>query len=385
MKKSCKSLIVISSILAAGMITPGYTSAANDTVSTNFSPLATSRVLEVASKSTTTTKTTVGKETAKWEGWALKVGKSYPTGWQTVTTTTTTVSNGKVTTKSTSAKYYLVTDGKKNKCITNEFHSGYWIGGSGKADTSKKYEWTQLKNSKYMFKASNTVYVKNKIVKITGRLYSFDANGYMKTNCWIKYNGVYNYLNENGIPKKNVWVKDNNKWYYVDSTGAMVTGIQTIKGKMYYFDSTGVMLKDQIVKVDNSKYLLDADGVALKLELYKRYTSFPNQFSGRIRNYQYRYNGITETAYSNYEGGQNYGGRGVGYRTASYCGMGGLDSTYGFHVADDGTIRDYDGFIVVATTCSRYKLQKIVMTSMGPGRYYDTSGGSLIDIYTHWQ
>ena len=55
----------------------------------------------------------------------------------------------------------------------------------------------------------------------------------------------------------------------------------------------------------------------------------------------------------------------------------------GKHVADDGTIRDADGYICVAS--SDYKHGTIVMTSVGPGKVYDTGcSHGTIDVYTNW-
>lgn len=57
----------------------------------------------------------------------------------------------------------------------------------------------------------------------------------------------------------------------------------------------------------------------------------------------------------------------------------------GKHVADDGTIRDEDGFICVAS--SDLPFYSIVMTSVGPGKVYDCDCGcssGTIDVYTNW-
>ena len=55
----------------------------------------------------------------------------------------------------------------------------------------------------------------------------------------------------------------------------------------------------------------------------------------------------------------------------------------GKHVADDGTIRDEDGFICVAS--SDHKKGTIVTTSVGPGKVYDTGcSHGTIDVYTDW-
>jgi hypothetical protein len=55
----------------------------------------------------------------------------------------------------------------------------------------------------------------------------------------------------------------------------------------------------------------------------------------------------------------------------------------GKHVADDGTIRDADGYICVAS--SDHNHGTIVMTSVGPGKVYDTGcSHGTIDVYTNW-
>ena len=77
------------------------------------------------------------------------------------------------------------------------------------------------------------------------------------------------------------------------------------------------------------------------------------------------YNGHTETYYSQKvlpEGGLAIPGR---------------------HIASDGTIRDADGYIVLAS--DDYPRGTVVETSLGAGKVYDTGSGSgNIDLYTDW-
>lgn len=55
----------------------------------------------------------------------------------------------------------------------------------------------------------------------------------------------------------------------------------------------------------------------------------------------------------------------------------------GRHVASDGTIRDSDGYICVAS--SDYAKGTVVNTSLGPGKVYDSGCASgTIDLYTDW-
>lgn len=71
------------------------------------------------------------------------------------------------------------------------------------------------------------------------------------------------------------------------------------------------------------------------------------------------------------------------YSTNEGCGQTTAVPIPGKHVADDGTIRDADGFICVAS--SDHKHGTIVMTSVGPGKVYDTGcSHGTIDVYTNW-
>lgn len=57
----------------------------------------------------------------------------------------------------------------------------------------------------------------------------------------------------------------------------------------------------------------------------------------------------------------------------------------GRHVADDGTVRDGDGYISVAANSSYLAKGTVVKTSLGPGKVYDSGCASgIIDIYTNW-
>lgn len=55
------------------------------------------------------------------------------------------------------------------------------------------------------------------------------------------------------------------------------------------------------------------------------------------------------------------------------------------HVADDGTIRDGDGYICVASDFSYLDRYSILLTSLGPAKVYDTGCAyGTIDIYVSW-
>lgn len=64
---------------------------------------------------------------------------------------------------------------------------------------------------------------------------------------------------------------------------------------------------------------------------------------------------------------------------------GGALNIPGRHVADDGTIRDKDGYICVAADFSYLSEGSTVMTSLGPAKVYDTGCAyGIIDIYVNW-
>lgn len=58
----------------------------------------------------------------------------------------------------------------------------------------------------------------------------------------------------------------------------------------------------------------------------------------------------------------------------------------GRHVAKDGTVRDWDGYIVVAAPKKIYPRWTRIMTSLWPGKVYDSwwMKWKRIDIYTNW-
>ena len=83
------------------------------------------------------------------------------------------------------------------------------------------------------------------------------------------------------------------------------------------------------------------------------------------------------------EGGVNYyNGNMETWYSQNVLPGGGLNIP-GRHVAEDGTVRDGDGNIVVASDNYAYGTQ--VETSLGPGKVYDTGvGHDGWDIYTAW-
>ena len=78
-----------------------------------------------------------------------------------------------------------------------------------------------------------------------------------------------------------------------------------------------------------------------------------------------------------------FGHRETWYSTNEAAGKATAREIPGKHIADDGTIRDENGYICVAS--SDLAFYSIVMTSVGPGKVYDTGCSSwTVDVYTNW-
>ena len=57
----------------------------------------------------------------------------------------------------------------------------------------------------------------------------------------------------------------------------------------------------------------------------------------------------------------------------------------GRHAADDGTIRDENGYIVVAADPGFLAKGTILITSLGPAKVYDSGCAyGTVDIYVNW-
>lgn len=108
-------------------------------------------------------------------------------------------------------------------------------------------------------------------------------------------------------------------------------------------------------------------------------------FEGIELQYSARYN-VSSSRLSKSKGVTYYNGHKETYysqRVLSGKGLKALNNN-GRHVANDGTVRDGDGYIAVA--CNYLPKGSKIMTSLGPGKVYDTGGmtGKWIDIYVNW-
>lgn len=104
---------------------------------------------------------------------------------------------------------------------------------------------------------------------------------------------------------------------------------------------------------------------------------------GYVLEYSAVYN-VTENHLTRSNGSIRYNGhRETWYSTNESAGKETARDIPGKHVADDGTIRDIDGYVCVASSDLAFYTK--VMTSVGPGKVYDCGCSSgTIDVYTNW-
>lgn len=107
------------------------------------------------------------------------------------------------------------------------------------------------------------------------------------------------------------------------------------------------------------------------------------------------YNGTLHMEYSGYytysgdrltvsKGAQYYNGNKETYYSQRVLPGNSLNIP-GRHVADDGTVRDGDGFICVAANPAYRQRGDVLITSLGPAKVYDTGCSyGIIDIYVNW-
>ena len=93
----------------------------------------------------------------------------------------------------------------------------------------------------------------------------------------------------------------------------------------------------------------------------------------------YSYNGLSKN-----KGAMNFNGHRETYYSEKVLPGTGLNIP-GRHVADDGTIRDGDGYICVAANPGFLAKGSVLITSLGPAKVYDSGCAyGTIDIYVNW-
>lgn len=105
---------------------------------------------------------------------------------------------------------------------------------------------------------------------------------------------------------------------------------------------------------------------------------------GYILQYDQPYNVETDVKLNSYIGVVYFNGHKETYYSQRVLPGGGLQIP-GRHVAEDGTVRDEEGYICVAADWNYLPYGATVLTSLGPARVYDTGCDyGVVDIYVNW-
>ena len=105
---------------------------------------------------------------------------------------------------------------------------------------------------------------------------------------------------------------------------------------------------------------------------------------GYILLYDKSYNVETDVKLNSYIGVVYFNGHKETYYSQNVLLGGGLRIP-GRHVAEDGTVRDEEGYICVAADWNYLPYGATVLTSLGPARVYDTGCDyGVVDIYVNW-
>ena len=112
----------------------------------------------------------------------------------------------------------------------------------------------------WWYRYADGTYPTNTSKTIGGKVYRFDADGYMRTG-WVFEQGLWYYHAVSGAQATG-WVLDGISWYYMDpSTGAMATGWVTVGSHSYYLDpQTGIMKTGWLKDGDSWYYLKPGSG-----------------------------------------------------------------------------------------------------------------------------
>ena len=108
-----------------------------------------------------------------------------------------------------------------------------------------KGKWVKNKKGCRYKKKDNTC-LKNSWNYISGSVYCFDQQGYVKTGSF-RYEGSSYYADAYGRVYVNRMRRKGTKVYCYGATGARVTGWHTYRGRTYYFDRNGEMVRNSWV------------------------------------------------------------------------------------------------------------------------------------------
>lgn len=235
--------------------------------------------------------------------------------------------------KVTSAKQYALTDVLQAPEVTGK--------------------WTA--NQK-RFKENGTTYVKNKWVKIEGKIFYFNGKGKSVTG-WVKYRGKQYYVKANEGLQTSAWIREGKNRYYVRKSGIMATGKLMINKNYYYFRASDGLMQTGWVKIGKHKYFFAKKTGVMRTDRWIR-------SSGKY--YYLMANGrMARSRWLNLGGKKFYvDGNGVRVTGIQYIKTKG---TYkGYYFDKNGV---YDPTVKVKTEVDPNKKMVALTFDDGPGRY----------------
>ena len=183
----------------------------------------------------------------------------------------------------------------------------YYIDEDG-ALTELKEGWNKL-DGRYCYLKNGEIF-RYRTIKIGGKLYGFDDDGWMYTDTsfsasdenWERYG--YFRATADGSLLTNKWYEESyDTWYYFDADGfAVGSGMNTINGKKYYFEQR-TLVTNRAFTAGGVNYFADASGNLTELK------NGWNKFDG---NYYYVDNGTLAKNIVKLIGGKYYGFDGNG-------------------------------------------------------------------------
>ncbi len=171
-------------------------------------------------------------------------------------------------------------------------------------------------------------------------------------------------------------------WYKIKELSTGITGY--VCGKYMKEIRETTALKKQKKQEKKIKAAQRDEKARRKAEKKLEEEASKHSYKGVQMQYSKRYN-ITKEPLTPIRGTKQFNGSKETWYSELVLDGGGLEIP-GRHVAEDGTIRDKDGYICVAAHKGYRKYGTKLMTSRGPARVYDTGCAyGTIDVYTHWK
>ena len=125
----------------------------------------------------------------------------------------------------------------------------------GSASAARKNGWVTKGSTRYYYQNGQKVTGMKKIGSYT--YYFRKETGTMVKSRWVRKNGNYYYFLKNGRMAKKRWIGSD---YYVKSNGVRVTSLTTIHQANYYFSKKGVLKTNTWVKKNGLYYRVDENG-----------------------------------------------------------------------------------------------------------------------------